>query len=202
MDRSVRSTYRKSVLLTGVLLSATGCLKAQAAEPDFITVLIENEGDYPITFEPAFNVNAADFERKYPIDVPRYATLKGTEAGPVVIGSRQQGVLVMALKKPVINIVDLFSKDWGFNLKFCQERGACDEARVSGTIRSTTSFRWSQTNNFSNASYGSMTNAEMQAYAGAKSAVSGILTVLGGVLGLPFGIGGIFGGCPMRKTSG
>ncbi|QIH08190.1 MULTISPECIES: hypothetical protein [unclassified Pseudomonas] len=196
MDRSVRSTYRKSVLLTGVLLSAMGCLKAQAAEPDFITVLIENEGDYPITFEPAFNVNAADFERKYPIDVPRYATLKGTEAGPVVIGSRQQGVLVMALKKPVINIVDLFSKDWGFNLKFCQERGACDEARVSGTIRSTTSFRWSQTNNFSNASYGSMTNAEMQAYAGAKSAVSGILTVLGGVLGLPFGIGGIFGGLP------
>ncbi|ROL62670.1 hypothetical protein BLX41_31815 [Pseudomonas protegens] len=171
-------------------------LEVQAAEPDFITLVIENEGDYPITFEPPFNVNSSDFERKYPVDVPSYATVKGLESGPVVIGARQQGMLVMALSKPMFNFLDIFSKDWGFNLKFCQERGACDEARLSGTIRSTTRLNWNQSKNFSDAQVRNMTNDELDAYAKTKVMVSGILTTLGSVLGLPFGAAGMIGGLP------
>ncbi len=188
-----------TALLTSCLLGlplAALSLETQAAEPDFITLVIENEGDYPITFEPPFNVDSSDFERKYPVDVPKYATAKGLESGPVVIGARQQGMLVMALSKPMFNILDIFSKDWGFNLKFCQERGACDEARLNGTIRSTTSFNWKQSNNFSQAQVSNMTNDELEAYAKTKAVISGILTTLGSVLGLPFGAGGMIGGLP------
>nr|BFD41954.1 hypothetical protein FFPRI1PSEUD_34530 [Pseudomonas sp. FFPRI_1] len=199
MRRTRLWTHCKTTLLTSCLLGlplAALSLEAQAAEPDFITLVIENEGDYPITFEPPFNVNSSDFERKYPVDVPRYATVKGLETGPVVIGARQQGMLVMALSKPMFNFLDIFSKDWGFNLKFCQERGACDEARLSGTIRSTTSFNWNQSKNFSDAQVSNLTNDELDAYAKTKVMVSGILTTLGSVLGLPFGAAGMIGGLP------
>lgn len=199
MRRTRLWTRCKTALLISCLLGlplAALSLEAQAAEPDFITLVIENEGDYPITFEPPFNVNSSDFERKYPVDVPRYATVKGLETGPVVIGARQQGMLVMALSKPMFNFLDIFSKDWGFNLKFCQERGACDEARLSGTIRSTTSFNWNQSKNFSDAQVSNLTNDELDAYAKTKVMVSGILTTLGSVLGLPFGAAGMIGGLP------
>lgn len=199
MRRTRLWTRCKTTLLTSCLLGlplAALSLEVQAAEPDFITLVIENEGDYPITFEPPFNVNSSDFERKYPVDVPRYATVKGLETGPVVIGARQQGMLVMALSKPMFNFLDIFSKDWGFNLKFCQERGACDEARLSGTIRSTTRFNWNQSKNFSDAQVSNLTNDELDAYAKTKVMVSGILTTLGSVLGLPFGAAGMIGGLP------
>ncbi|PUA47236.1 hypothetical protein C5U62_04450 [Pseudomonas protegens] len=192
-------TRCQTAVLTSCLLGlplAVLSLETQAAEPDFITLVIENEGDYPITFEPPFHVDSSDFERKYPVSVPKYATAKGLESGPVMIGARQQGMLVMALSKPMFNIFDIFHKDWGFNLKFCQERGACDEARLSGTISSTTSFNWKQSNNFSDAQVHDMTNDELEAYAKTKVVISGILSTLGSVLGLPIGAGGMIGGLP------
>ena len=167
---------------------------AFSAAGNYVTVIIENKGIYPITFELPKNISSSDFDTD-----PQIITEKGTATKPVIVDGDQSIVLFMILSKPVVNAFDALKKEWGFNINYCIQEGSCDQARISGTIRSTTTFNWSQGNNVSLPSTSEITSSELNAYAQAKGALSAMLNIVGGILGMP-GSGGMIGGLPDSQS--
>lgn len=192
---STRRLYKIIALTILTILSISATINANAA-PDYVTIIIENDGSYPITFYPPSHVDNSDFSSDSEISTPRYVTNKDFVTGPTTLGAHSQLVLMMGLSKPLVNVFDILNKDWAFNLRFCQENGACEDARLNGTIASITSFSWTQSNNFSTSAYESITSEALQDYAKTKSTLAAALTFAGGALGLPFGSGGLIGSLP------
>lgn len=167
---------------------------AFAGSPDYMTIVIENNGTYPVTFQLPTKVDPSDFNPMGGMPVFVSGTSPDVRTSVTVDGN-QQAVLFMGLEKPFVNVFDILSKDWGFNLKSCIQDGPCDDARISGSIRSTSTFNWKQSNSFSTSSVQEMTSSELDAYAKSKSAIAAMLTIVGGMIGFP-GSGGMIGGLP------
>lgn len=167
---------------------------AFAGSPDYVTVVIENNGTYPVTFQLPTKVDSSDFN---PMGgVPVFASNTSPDVRTsVTVDGNQQAVLFMGLEKPFFNVFDILSKDWGFNITSCIQDGPCDDARISGTIKSTSTFNFKQNNIFSTSSVQEMTSSELDDYAKAKSSIAAMLTVVGGIIGFP-GSGGMIGGLP------
>lgn len=182
-------------VLMALFMIALAPTRAFSASGDYVTVIIENNGAYPVTFQRPYKIDHADFNYESSNGDPRFITENSEVRDSVTIDGNQSVVLFMDLAKPIYNVFDILSKDWGFNIKFCIQEGPCDEARISGTIKSTSTFKWSQSDNFSTGRASEMTSSELNAYAQIKGAISAMLNIVGGMIGFP-GSGGLIGGLP------